>query len=121
MNRAARVGILARGWCADLTMCCLPRERFELVVVARYLQRDLFQALRDALVPGGAVIYETFTELQRELGRGPTSADHLLAPGELGARFPGFEVLYSEEVLRPDALARFVGIKRLEGDLQLET
>jgi SAM-dependent methyltransferase len=111
MVRAARLGLTVHGWCANLTEYPLPTERFELVVVARYLQRDLFPALRDAVVPGGALIYETFTEGQRALGRGPTSAEHLLAPGELRERLEGFEVLCYEEVLQPDALARFVGIK----------
>ena len=64
----------SRGWCADLTQHPLPRGRFDLVVVCRYLQRDLFPALRAAVAPGGVVIYETFTTRQRALGRPPTSA-----------------------------------------------
>src|SRR5262245_41785070 len=35
-------GLVLQSWCADLTMFPLPRDRFELVVVTRYLQRDLF-------------------------------------------------------------------------------
>src|SRR5262249_46449916 len=35
---AASEGLIVRGWCADLTRSPLPRGRFELVVVARYLQ-----------------------------------------------------------------------------------
>ena len=61
----------------------LPRECFELVIVSRYLQRDLFPALGRSLVPGGVILYETFTEAQRAFGSGPTSPDHLLAAGEL--------------------------------------
>jgi tellurite methyltransferase len=95
-----------RGWCADLTMCPLPRNRFDVVVVTRYLQRDLFGALQDAVVPGGIVLYETFTVGQRQLGRGPTSPDHLLEAGELRARFAAFDVLSYEEVSAPDAVAR---------------
>jgi hypothetical protein len=84
----------------------LPRERFDVVVVTRYLQRDLFGALQAAVVPGGVVLYETFTVSQRRLGRGPTSPDHLLDAGELRARFAGFTVLSYEEVSTPDAVAR---------------
>ena len=36
-------------------------------------------------MPGGVVLYETFTTAQRALGTGPTSPDHLLEPGELQA------------------------------------
>lgn len=112
LARAARRGLVVRAWCADLTAYPLPRETFELAVVTHYLQRELFPFLRGALTPGGAVIYETFTEAQRALGRGPTSPDHLLKPGELRAFFEDFDVLFSEEVLEPDALARIVARRK---------
>ena len=105
-------GVRVRGWCADLTRHPLPRGRFDLVVVSRYLQRDLFAPLEGALAPGGVVIYETFTTHQRALGRPPSSADHLLEPGELRHRFEGLELLYYEEVLAPDAVARLVARSR---------
>jgi tellurite methyltransferase len=109
--QASTRGLVVRGWCADLTAFPLARERFELVVVTRYLQRDLFPSLRDALTPGGVVLFETFTEAQRGLGWGPTSCDHLLAPGELRARFDALEVLFYEEVTEPEAVARIVAKK----------
>jgi hypothetical protein len=108
VRAAAGEGLLVRGWCADLTQAPLPAARFDLIVVTRYLQRDLFPSLRAALVSGGVVLYETFTVAQRALGRGPTSPDHLLEPGELRRRFEGLEVLFYEEVAEPDAVARIV-------------
>lgn len=81
------------------------------MVVTRYLQRDLLGPIRDAVAPGGIVIYETFTSNQRVHGVGPKSAEHLLDPGELRERFDGFDVLFYEEVLRPEALARLVARK----------
>jgi SAM-dependent methyltransferase len=111
--REARVSMpRLLAWCADLTSYPLPRARFDVVVVARYLQRDLFGALQDAVVPGGVVLYETFTVHQRRLGRGPASPDHLLQPGELRARFDGFDVLAYEEVSEADALARLAARRR---------
>lgn len=101
-----------RAWCADLTTASLPRGWFDVVVVTRYLQRDLFGALRDSVAPAGVVLYETFTSPQRLLGRGPTSPDHLLAPGELRDQFSGFEVLFYEEVSAPDAVARIAARRR---------
>ena len=104
---AARAGGAAiHGWCADLTQHPLPHSRFDLVIVTRYLQRDLFPSLRAACAPGGVVLYETFTTAQRALGTGPTSPDHLLEPGELRQRFDGFEELFYEEVSTPEAVAR---------------
>jgi len=109
VSAAAARGLVVRGWCADLTGHPLPRGRFELIVVTRYLQRDLFPAIARALGPGGVVLYETFTTGQRALGRGPTSPDHLLGPGELRTLFAGLEVLFYEEVTAADAVARIVG------------
>ena len=112
--RAAAEGMRVRGWCADLTQAPLPGERFELVVVARFLQRDLFGSIRRAVVPDGVVVYETFTVNQRALGTGPTSPDHLLATGELRERFEGFEVMFYEEVQAPEAVARIVARRPVE-------
>ena len=55
---------------------------------------------------------ETFTTAQRALGRPPTSADHLLEPGEMRRQVDGFDVLFYEEVEAPDALARLVARSR---------
>src|SRR6185436_8256550 len=60
MAAARREGVRLHGWCADLTQHPLPRARFDLIVVSRYLQRDLFADLRASLAPEGVVIYETF-------------------------------------------------------------
>ncbi len=110
---AARTALAAAGddllaWCGDLTMAPLPASKFDVIVVARYLQRNLFEAIVDALAPGGVVLYETFTEAQRARGRGPTSPDHLLKAGELPTYFARLETLFYEEVVAPDALARLV-------------
>jgi len=109
--RARNAGLSLLAWCADLTEFPLPQNRFDLVVVARYLQRDLFPSIQHAVVAGGAVIYETFTVEQRELGFGPASGHHLLLPGELRARFAGFEILFYEEVKTPEAVARLAARK----------
>ena len=110
--RLEQSGYRLRAWCADLTVSALPRTRFELVIVTRYLQRDLFASLKDALVPGGAIVYETFTERQLAHGRGPTSPDHLLRVGELRTYFRDFDVLFDEEVDEPEAVARIVALRR---------
>ena len=112
MRAAAEQGLRIEGWCADLTQHPLPAAQFDLVVVCRYLQRDLFGDLRAALAARGVVIYETFTTAQRAVGRPPTSPDHLLEPGELRRHFDGFDVVFYEEVRAPDAVARLVARSR---------
>ncbi len=108
MAAAARERLRIRGWCADLTVSPLPAAAFDLVVVARYLQRDLFDAIKASVKPRGCVIYETFTTAQLAHGTGPKSPDHLLQPGELRSRFADWDVLFYEEVDAPDAVARLV-------------
>jgi len=110
---AKAAGVAIHAWCADLTRHPLPRARFDVVVVARYLQRDLFPAVQAAVVPGGVVLYETFTTAQRALGTGPTSPDHLLEPGELAGRFDMFDALFYEEVVEPEAVARIAARRRI--------
>ena len=108
-------GTTIHAWCADLRTCPLPQRRFDLIVVTRYLQRDLMASLREAVAPGGIIMYETFTVNQLALGKGPKSPDHLLEPGELSASFPGFDVVFEEEVLEPEAVARVVALRRSSG------
>src|SRR5262249_19731532 len=113
MLAASHEGARIAGWCADLTHHPLPSARFDVLVVTRYLQRDLFDAIRNAVRPGGVVIYETFTVAQRALGTGPTSPDHLLEIGELRRRFEIFEVWFEEERRAPEAVARIVAQRRM--------
>ena len=56
-------------------------------------------------------MYETFTTRQRRHGTGPRAPEHLLEPGELPGYFEGFELLCSEEVEAPEAVARIVAKK----------
>jgi SAM-dependent methyltransferase len=112
VDRLRRHGIVLRAWCADLTRYPLPSAAFALVLVTRYLQRDLFTSLGEALQPGGVIMYETFTEAQLRFDRGPRSPHHLLREGELAGRFSAFEVLFSEEVREPEAVARIVARRK---------
>lgn len=70
---------------------------FEVVLVFRYLHRPLCPWIETQLVPGGRLVYETFTRAQRELGWGPKSDDFLLESGELLELFRGLEIERFEE------------------------
>jgi tellurite methyltransferase len=71
------------------------------ILVFRYLHRPLAPAISALLRPGGLLLYETFTNNQRNLGYGPTNPAFLLAPSELRELFSGLAVLAYEEGLRP--------------------
>ncbi len=104
---AAQAGLRVRGWCADLTMYPLPVEAFDLVVVTRYLQRNLF-AVDSARGEAGRLrpLRNVHGRAARCSASGPTSPDHLLEPGELRREFDGWDVLFYDEVAAPEAVAR---------------
>jgi SAM-dependent methyltransferase len=57
-------------------------ERFDAIVVVRYLHRALFPHLLAALADDGVVLYETFAAGNAHYGR-PANPAFLLEPGEL--------------------------------------
>ncbi|MCU0968336.1 MAG: class I SAM-dependent methyltransferase [Rubrivivax sp.] len=84
----------------------LDGRRFDGVVVTNYLWRPLWPRLREALAPGGALIYETFADGQQTVGR-PSRPEFLLQPGELLAATQGLRVVAYEDGFL-DAPPRFV-------------
>jgi len=69
---------------------------FSAVMGFCYLHRPLFPALKGAIMPGGLVVYETFTIEQRRFGR-PNNPDYLLQPNELQEMFQAWEIIYHFE------------------------
>ena len=74
----------------------LAKQCFAAIIGFRYLHRPLFPALKSAVMPGGLIVYETFTTGQRRFGR-PNNPDFLLQPGELAAEFENWEIIYHFE------------------------
>jgi tellurite methyltransferase len=100
VRAAARTeGLLVTGEALDLEVDPPPvlgHARYDAVVVFNYLHRPLFPTLRNALVPGGRLFYETFTVAQAARGK-PTNPAFLLRPGELQALVAPLTVLHSRE------------------------
>jgi SAM-dependent methyltransferase len=88
-------------------------ERYDLVMVFFYLQREIFPQLIKAIHPGGLLVYKTYTLLHPKFGRGPTHPMHLLEENELLRAFPGLEVLHYHETIRDRGVAELVGRKKL--------
>jgi SAM-dependent methyltransferase len=80
----------------------LPPGPFDLVTVFRFLHRPLFPLLRDAVAPGGYLVYETFHERNLATGSGPRNPAHLLGSGELLSAFSGFESLICRDPIERD-------------------
>ncbi|GAA0615338.1 MULTISPECIES: class I SAM-dependent methyltransferase [Thalassospira] len=66
-------------------------KQFDLIVVTNYLHRPLFEYLRDAVRPGGTLIYETFMVGNEAYGR-PRSPDFLLRADELADTFSDWTI-----------------------------
>ena len=96
--------------CADLRAFPLPPREFDVVMIFSYLDRSRVREYREAVKPGGYLLTETFLAAQRAHGWGPTSAEHLLQPGELLQLAEPFEIVLAREALefvegRPIAVA----------------
>jgi SAM-dependent methyltransferase len=76
---------------------------FDLVTVIRYLHRPLFGLLGQWLRPGGSVVYETYTTLQRERHGKPARDSHVLQPGELPRLLANFQIRHYSEDWHNDA------------------
>jgi rhodanese-related sulfurtransferase len=78
----------------------LPIDTYDVIVVFNYLHRPLFSDIKDGVVPGGVVVYQTFTSEQARYGK-PQNPAHLLEPGELERTFHDWEILKSRELVGP--------------------
>jgi len=65
-------------------------ESFDVIVVTRFLSRDLCPAIHAALKPGGILFYQTFTH-------GLSNKEFMLADNELLSLFKGMHVLEYHE------------------------
>jgi SAM-dependent methyltransferase len=96
-------------------------QRFDAVVVTNYLHRPLFAALRDAVGPGGVLLYETFAQGNERFGK-PSNPAFLLRPGELLQAFAPefFVVAFEDLVVHEPRPARVQRLCALRGQPALE-
>ncbi len=78
----------------------IPIETYNAIVVFNYLHRPLFNDIKSGLLPGGVVIYQTYTVDQPKFGP-PTNPAYLLKPGELREVFSEWEILNYREIIGP--------------------
>ena len=96
---AAAEGTPAAVWQVDLEKPGgrpLAGKSFDVILVFNYLHRPLITGIRHCLVPGGLLLFETFTRQQAAIGR-PRNPDFLLEPGELRNWFEDWEILHDFE------------------------
>ena len=106
-------GANSKRWQVDFEIPGSPLsgKQFAAIMVFRYLHRDLFDAIKQAIKPGGLIIYETFTVEQAKLGS-PKNPDFLLTSGELNKVFSTWQVLHQfEGIDNGNAIAQIVAVK----------
>ncbi len=85
---------------ADLETYKLPKDTYDAIVCFYYLQRDLIPQMKEALKPGGMIMYETYTIENWERGfEGPKNKDYLLKPNELLYLFKDLKIIYYRELV----------------------
>jgi len=85
---------LAKYWQIDFEQQdrqLLNDEKYTGVLVFNYLHRPLMSQIKNTVISGGFIFYETFTTNQSQYGR-PSNPDFLLRPGELLEHFSGWKV-----------------------------
>ena len=92
----------------DIDTVAWSADRFDVIVVSRYLDRALAPHLCDSLRPGGLLFYQTFTAAKLDAA-GPRNPAFLLDDNELLALFGSLRVRYYREDSRCGDLA--VGLR----------
>ncbi len=94
---ASAAGLPLRAEVRDVLVAPPTALSFDVIVVSRFLERDLCPTLMAALRPGGLLFYQTFTRDKATPG-GPANPDFLLAENELLRLFGGLRLrVYREE------------------------
>lgn len=92
-------------------------QRYDGLIVSRYLYRPLLPTLAEMLNPGGVLIYETFMAGNERYGK-PSNPDFLLLPNELLEVYsPVLNIIAFEQgeqkTPRPAVMQRICAVKNL--------
>ena len=102
--------------CADLDEFDITPNRYALIVNCRYLNRRLFPAIMQSMIPGGLLIFETFLKKPGIPDHKIFCQDYLLQPNELLHAFLSLQVIHYQEKnnsipAEPDRIASLVARK----------
>ena len=80
---------------ADISNLWLPANSFDLITNFHFLERSAIPVLKQALKPGGMILFETFMAT----GRTNFASEYYLRPGELNSLFEKFSILHYAECM----------------------
>ena len=81
----------------DLTSYKIESSAYDVVICFYYLQRNLIPIMKDALKPGGIIIYETFLIDQHLTAGHPRRREFCFEHNELLNHLTGYRILYYRE------------------------
>ena len=111
-ERAEAAGVAVHWIETDLDGLEIERDAYDVIVVARFLDRPLIPRLVDALRPGGHVVYDHHHITPVDVA-GPSSPRFRARPNELLERFRTLRILSWEEGIVTDHDGRRVALARL--------
>ncbi|MBL4743492.1 MAG: tellurite resistance methyltransferase TehB [Cycloclasticus sp.] len=86
----------------NISLAELHKNHYDVIVVSRFLDRDISPKIIEALKSEGLLFYQTFT-LEKVLNTGPKNPKYLLEKGELLSLFSTLTpVVYHEEACLGD-------------------
>jgi SAM-dependent methyltransferase len=88
-------------------------RHFGFVLVSFFLDRSVLPWLPKILIPGGVLLYRTYTEDNERLGnpRGPRDPQHLLRSQELLEIYRGMKILHYNETVAQKGVAELIAQK----------
>ena len=101
---------------ADLEDYTIAEDSYDLIINFNFLERSLIPSMKSGLKKGGAILFETFTVDQREIGP-PRTPAYLLARNELLSLFGDLYLTFYREGIfedgeRKKALASIVARRK---------
>ncbi|MGE0439535.1 MAG: class I SAM-dependent methyltransferase [Gemmatimonadales bacterium] len=95
---------------ADLEKPWPDLGQFDVVLLFNYLDRPRMPRILEAVAPGGHLLFETFLEIQRQLGWGPERDAHLLKYGEVAGLVAPLTPLHGREAFEPADNAQWAAV-----------
>jgi tellurite methyltransferase len=96
VTSADREGLNIKAFQQNINIQSLVKSSFDVIVVSRFLDRTLTDAIIGALKPSGLLFYKTFTK-EKVSGQGPNNPEFLLERNELLRLFSRLAVLFYRE------------------------
>ena len=119
-HRAAALGVQVNARVCRIDRHSLSGKDFDVILVSRFLDRSICDAIIGALKPGGLLFYQKFTREKFPRRKGPSNPEYLMKENELLKLFAALRVVcYQEHALIGDTgsglrnEALFIGQKRM--------